>query len=236
MLKPKNDIHRDVESLLPWLVNSSLSGREHDWVLEHLLTCESCRKTRDELQSLMAVVSEDDATNEDYLPGFRALERRIDAAEREKQVLADFKLQEGDWFSQLNQTMSWLFTRMRYVTATVVVLVVGVVLLSPELMTVVNGNPEASLEADSPYKTLTSPSPQVQGSHHRALITFASSVESEQIREILIETNAKIVRNSDQENTFVIDLEFPPGVSEAEFFAQIRKMESVVSIVAATRI
>jgi len=235
MLKQNKDIHEDIVLLLPWLVNDSLSGKERERVLEHLLVCEKCRGTRDEIQSLTTLVAEDDGLNENYQPAFRALQRRIDIAERDKQVLADFEMQASDWFAQLSQRMSGLFTRMHYVAATLV-LMVGVVLLSPELMTDLDGNTQAGLEAgldaDSAYKTLTSEEPQVQGSYQRALITFESGIESETIRDMLISTNAKIVRNSDMENSFVIDLEVPSSVSKVDFFDQIRKMDTVISVVA----
>jgi hypothetical protein len=232
MLKQNKDIHEDIVLLLPWLVNDSLSGKERERVLEHLLDCDSCRETRDEIQSLTALVAEDDVVNENYRPAFRALQRRIDAAERDKQVLADFEMQASHWFAQLIQRMSW--SSMRYVTATLV-LMVGVILLSPELMTDRGANSKPGLQGDSPYKTLTSPVPLVQGSNHRALITFEPGIESEVIREVLIETSAKIVRNSDQENSFVVDMQIPSSIPEVDFFARIREMDSVISVVAVTR-
>jgi hypothetical protein len=235
MLRQNKDIHEDIVLLLPWLVNDSLSGKERERVLEHLLDCDTCRETRDEIQSVTELIAEDDAVNENYQPGLHALQRRIDAAERDKQVLADFELQASNWFAQLIQRLSW--PSMRYVTATLV-LMVGVVLLSPALMPGGGGNPQAGLEAgletDSPYKTLTSPVPLVQGSYHRVLITFESGIESEVIREMLIKTNAKIVRNSDQENSFVVDLEIPSSVSKTDYFARIRDMDAVISVVAVT--
>ena len=220
MLKQKKDIHEDITSSLPWLVNGSLSGKERERVLEHLLVCERCREARDEMQSVMALVAEDDGANENYQNAFRTLQRRIDAAEREKQVLADFDLQASDWWAQLNQSMSWLFSRMHYVTATVV-LVVGVVYLSPQFL--------SDSEADNTYRTLTSGLPVGESNYHRAIITFAPSAESEVIRDTLIKTNSKIVRNS--EERYVVDIEMPSGVSEVEFFDQVRNMDSVISVV-----
>lgn len=235
MNKQPKDIHEDIASLLPWLVNDSLSGKERERLLGHLIVCQKCRETRDELQSLMALISEDDAASESYQPAFRALQKRIDAAEREKQVLADFDFQAGNRFAQLNQGMSWLSARMHYVAATVV-LMVGVIVLSPEWTD--TGNPGApvagSPEAASTYKTLTSEIPQEEGSYHRAVITFAPDAESEVIREILIKTNARIVRNSDTEDSFVVDLEIPSSVSKVDFIARIRKMDAVISVVLAT--
>lgn len=235
MNKQIKDIHEDIASLLPWLVNDSLSGKERERVLGHLIVCRKCRETRDELQSLMALVSEDDAASESYQSAFRTLMKRIDAAEREKQVLADFELQTSNWFAQLNQGMSWLFARMHYVAATAV-LMVGVAVLLPGLNDM-TGIPEAGSEADvvaaSNYKTLTNLIPQGERTYHRAVITFASDAESHVIREILIKTNAKIVRKSDSEDSFVVDLEIPSSVSKVDFFARIREMDAVISVVAA---
>ena len=201
----------------------------------HLIVCYKCRETRDALQSRMALISEDDAASESYQPAFRALQERIDAAEREKQVLADFDFQAGNRFAQLNQGMSWLSARMHYVAATVV-LMVGVIVLSPEWTD--TGNPgtpvEGRPEAANTYKTLTAEIPQEEGSYHRAVITFAPDAESEVIREILIKTNARIVRNSDTEDSFVVDLEIPSSVSKVDFIARIRKMDAVISVVLAT--
>jgi hypothetical protein len=234
MLKQNKDSHEDFEMLLPWLVNDSLSGKERERVLEHLLVCDACRETRDEIQAVTTFLAEDDEVNEDYLPAFRALQKRIEAAERDKRVLADFEFQASDWFTQLVQRMSWLFTRMRYVSATLV-LMVAVVLLSPELVPDKRGVLPAGLavgsEADSAYKTLTSSMPPSAGSFHRALITFEPGIESEVIRDMLIKTSARIVRNSELENSFVIDLEIPSSVNKVDFFDQISEMDSVISVV-----
>jgi len=224
MLKRRKNIHEETELLLPWLVNGSLSDKEYERVVEHLIGCESCRESRDRLQSLQTLISEEDDSSRNYKPAFSALQRRIGAAERDKRVLADFDFQKNSWFSQVKQGESRFHPGIQSVVV-VATLILGVMVVSPEL------TEPAITKVPDTYKTLTSETTRDVKNYHRALITFAPDVASEQIREILVSTNAKIVRGSYTNGNLVVDLEIPASLSKEEFFDQIRYLDAVTSVV-----
>jgi hypothetical protein len=150
--------------------------------------------------------------------------RRIDAAERDKQVLVDGDTGSRNW---LNQLLPWLFGRMHYAGASLAV-IVGVFILAPNLMT--------SNDADfgSAWKTLTDEVDKNESvsEYQRVVITFSSDAENDIVRETLIKTHAKIIQSNEAENSYVVDLEVPSSRSVAEFYAQISELDSVISVVA----
>lgn len=90
-----NKVHEEVIELLPWLVNESLSAKEQLRVTSHLKRCEICRKERDNLQCLQAVVTEDDSLQPDYHFAFRKLEARIEIAEANHSTVTNIPPAEG---------------------------------------------------------------------------------------------------------------------------------------------
>ena len=226
MIRSTKDMHEEVDGLLPWLINNSLAEKEREKVLAHLLICEQCRGTRDELQSLGQFIVEDDVSTEEYRPAYLALQKRIDAAEREKQVLAGFEFGSNHRLLQFGRSLSWLLTRNYYASA-IASVVLAVFIITPILI-----NESSQLNVGD-YSTLTTTSVQDETSNYKALITFNADVDSDVIREILIQSNAKIIRNAESDNSFVVELEVPVNVPSATFFEQISKMDSVISVVSA---
>ena len=85
-------VHEEILGLLPWYINESLGEKERGLVMTHLRECPDCRKERDQLQSLQALVKESDRVP-DYQFSYNKLLSRIEEAERNRESTAE--LDEG---------------------------------------------------------------------------------------------------------------------------------------------
>ena len=160
--------HDEVNQLLPWLVNDSLTERERQQVLLHVRDCRACQRERDRLQEMEALFAEDDQPLKDYHFAFRKLQRRIEAAEQ-----AEIETP----YARQPRWQAWA------VAASVLVLV-GTILLPFN---------EQVLPDSQTFRTLTSPAAKLlQGDQRNVEIRLRMTDEGEAFKALLIETQATL--------------------------------------------
>lgn len=181
-------LHDEVQQLLPWLVNESLSPRETDAVLAHLRACPACRADRDRLQHMVSMLEEDVPGDQDYRPSYRRLIQRIEST---APMASDAK------------TASWLeLASVRggfALVASLVIAIGGAVWL--------NRTP-----ADDSFVTLADP---VVASVDRITIRmlFADDIEQSLVRDVLVSIEANIVSGPDRSGYLLVTI---PKTSNVE--------------------
>ncbi|MEX2124745.1 MAG: zf-HC2 domain-containing protein [Woeseia sp.] len=80
--KMQMDDHGLIDRLLPWFVNDTLDGVEHDRVRRHLGTCEACRETVSLLSAVQSTVRHAGATPMVPPPRTERLLESIDSLDR----------------------------------------------------------------------------------------------------------------------------------------------------------
>ena len=196
--------HKTIQELLPWLVNGSLVGREHERVLVHLRSCAECRAERDALQRLQAAVVTAPGPVTDHALSHARVSRRIDAWEfgRESEAAAN------------RIGFAW-----RAGIAAALVVSLGFVV---QMNRTGAGD---SLLANSPeagdtYETMT---PPVAAHNYRVAVTMNSGIGANNLRGLLIEYEAGLVSGPDADGTYVLDLPSASGEGPGQVLAGVRR-------------
>lgn len=252
----RNNVHEEIIELLPWLVNESLSAKEQLRVTSHLKGCEICRKERDNLQRLQAVVAEDDSVQSDYHIAFRKLETRISIAEANRSSVIDIPSAQGSaskqvsnirmrrWFSGLGIAASLIvgfllgsgaenmgadaenLSAQNLSQTTPGIFTAGNVM--QDAATHVHVSPSNLVSNNERFVTLASGNiDDSNGVLHRVYLSFNPSVQAEAKRAALIETRSQIVSGPDKLGTYTVNMSIPVEQTDAEFINSIRQINGV---------
>lgn len=198
--------HEEVDALLPWFVNGSLSARQERRVLSHLRDCADCRVERDRLQDLQQfVLEEDEAETGDYRFAFRKLMSRIDAHEANVESARDVRPVRG-WQAGYFAVAACLVASLAFVIAL---------------------NPSSSTLPEDGFETLTTPPPSTAASPRRISLTFEEKASSDMVRTALIESRSSIIAGPDETGTYTVEIEVPESVAPEEFLGRLGQIEGV---------
>lgn len=199
----KQTIHEEVIELLPWFINESLSDRERELVMAHLADCADCRQERDHLQSVEKLIVEEDVPVPSYQFSYRKLASRIEEAERNRESteILESRRARANWMA------------IAGVAATLFAGVLTVAWFQ---------NPEELGE----FRTLSTTSPD-NGQLHRIQLTFEQPIQAQTLRQALIDTRSNIISGPSNDGTYLVEMNVPQGVPDADFLKTIQQIEGV---------
>ncbi|MBQ73701.1 MAG: hypothetical protein CMQ20_01610 [Gammaproteobacteria bacterium] len=208
----KKSVHEEVFKLLPWFTNESLEEKERDLVMAHLRECLECRKERDQLQRIEAIVKETDEVVSNYRFSYNKLLPRIEEAElaRENAAGQNEEVKVRNWLP-----VAGIAASLMLAVGLIGVYQVG---LAPQ--------PIVPQAVATDFRTLTTQT-QMVGETTRVALTFEQPVQAVTMRKALIETHSNIISGPDESGTYVIEVEIPPAMSGEEYLQSLRKIEGV---------
>lgn len=193
--------HATASAALPWYLNGTLSLAEHTAVERHLAHCVQCSHDLTELTKLRRTVM----AEEEDIPLERALAetaRRIDRLEHGARRPTAWRRAIKRWLSAHAR-----LSQPAMAAASFAALALSVYVLFTPVNGPVNG-----------YKTLSAkPAPRVATLAMR--VVFERAASSSQMRNLLVELDAEIVRGPRADGSYVIS--FPGG--------EIRELESTLA-------
>lgn len=196
--------HEEMDLLLPWFVNGTLSAEARRRVAAHLEACARCREEEQLLRALEAAVLEEPSPT----PSPALL----------RDTLARLPQRAPGWRDRF---AAWLAppTRLRRAAA-----VAGAVLV---LQTVVIGGFLGGWLSPATYEPL-SVSPTAQGSGPRLVVAFQEGVSERTMRETLQEFQATIVAGPSPLGFYTVELPSEEAVREEQRLAEIRARNEVI--------
>ena len=191
--------HREVDLLLPWYVNGTLSVEEAQRVERHLVLCTSCQKEMETLRGIQSAVIR--SSEEVPEPSPRAIDRvlnRIAAEERLRQVERSVR-REAFWDRVRSYFVAPLFG-LRPVPVLALLLIVvqfGVIawLLSREYL-------------DTGYRTLSLPEVQVSPKP-RVIMIFQEEASQKAIQDLLLSLQGSIVKGPTSQGAYIVEIGRP---------------------------
>ena len=192
-------LHRHVAELVPWYVNGTLDGRDHDAVTAHLPGCPACREEVARCQTLAAAIQS--AVDAAGVPGAGRLER----------VLASIDLLEAmgvrrrtGWRGRWRAGVEWLGDLVQRTPgpvrwglaaqAAVLVLVVGLVAWP------------GVWSARAPYRTLTDVGEQRVGQEALIHVVFTDDITERELRTLLRRVEGRIVDGPSAVGLYTVDV------------------------------
>ncbi len=202
--------HREVEALLPWFAAGTLEATETMAVETHVADCEKCAVELAELGFLNEAVMEHGAEEPAYDPEIlTAALKQIDAIEARDEgeiIVGEVPGRFGALFQGLVERLQWSMTPplARIAIGAQFALLLG-------LVVALNSGqaPEQPL-----HETVAT---EQRGDY---TLGFAPGVTEQQIRTLLLESNATIIGGPSSSGFYVIDI--ADGVDEADAVARIR--------------
>jgi len=193
--------HEEVNQLLPWLVNDSLTGKERQQVMLHLQDCATCQHERDRLQEVESLVLSDDQPVPDYHFAFKKLQRRIEDAEA-----------RSGYAAEPNPGFNW-----RVLTSVAAVLALVAVLVVPTDNTV-----------PSTFQTLTSSaSVATEGSMRQLNVAMNPETAGDDFKALLIATEATLISGPDYAGVYHLNVRVPDGLSDQEYLQSLLSRNGV---------
>src|SRR5262245_25408640 len=175
--------HQKVWEILPWYVNGTLEGDEHEFVARHILRCQSCADEVARCQSIATVVrSAEEATSMPSPEHLARLMERIDrgsaSADPER-----WRLRVREWIEKIRlafqETPSLFRWALAGETAVIVVLAAAIML-------------QGSV-APSFYRTLSDSGSSSEPGQVHLQVVFADDITEREIRTLLSSIRATIV-------------------------------------------
>jgi Putative zinc-finger len=200
--------HEEILELLPWFINESLGERERDLIMVHLRECPDCRKERDQLQRVEAFVKENNQVVPDYRFSYNKLLPRIEEAERNRESTAE--LDDGRY------VRPWM--PLAGIAASLVFVMAIVGTLQPSVVPAVD---------TAGFRTLTTQTRMTSGVSRRVALTFRQPIQAQTMRQALIETHSNIVSGPDEEGTYIVEVEIPLDMTNAEYLDSMQDIDGV---------
>ncbi len=199
---PDEELHREIDLLLPWYANGTLGQGEARKVDRHLALCASCRR---ELESLKHVRSAVILSSEEVpAPSAGGLERvlaRIEAEERATRV------ERAAWWEGLwDRVRSVVLPPPLPAWRLVPVLAVLVIAVQSAALIALVGR---GTLAPEPYQTLSGPSDGLTAPKPRLVIVFHEGASESAVREILLRLDGNIVRGPTPQGAYTVEIERP---------------------------
>jgi len=175
--------HEKVWEILPWYVNGTLEGHEHELVARHILRCQSCADEVARCQSIAAAVrSAEEAAR---TPSPEQLARLMERIDRGSTSAAPQRWRLGvrEWIEKIRLTFQETPSLFRWAlaaeTAAIVLLAAAIIF-------------QGSI-GPSFYRTLSDPGKGLEPGRVRVQVVFADDITEREIRTVLSSIGATIV-------------------------------------------
>lgn len=192
------DAHVQVMSTLPWYVNGSLDGAEHQRVQKHIEQCKVCQKEIETLQKLEVAIQHQ-STRTTWQPDghhFQSILNRIDDVNETAQTSTSVSIWQRicNWFHNffdVSSAMRWTFAAQ---SALVVILSVVLVALVPE-------------PTETSFQTFSTEANSSYTNNQQIRIVFSETIQLSELSSLLNSMQATIVEGPSQHGVFTIALE-----------------------------
>ena len=176
--------HQKVWEILPWYVNGTLEGHEHEFVARHILRCQSCADEVARCQSVAtAVRSSEKAARTPSPEHFARLMERIDRASASA-APERWRIRVREWIEKIRlafqETPSLFRWALAAQTAAIVLLTAATIW-------------QASVAPFSLYRTLSDAGSGPEAGRVHLQVVFADDITEREIRRLLSNIRATIV-------------------------------------------
>jgi hypothetical protein len=176
--------HQKVWEILPWYVNGTLEGHEHDLAARHILTCQACAEEIERCQSVATAVRSDEKIA--WTPSPKHFAQLIERIDRGSTPAAP-----KSWWIRVRECLETirfafqetpsLFRRTLAAQTAAIVLLAAAIIL------------QASLAPSLLYRTLSDTGSGPEPGQVRLQVVFADDMTEREIRELLSSIGATIV-------------------------------------------
>lgn len=198
--------HSQIQELLPWYVNETLSGKDKDLVLRHLGDCKACQEERDRLYKLQTVIQESGSVQPGYQLSYRRVLKRIEESERNKESTREIEPTPA----------VRRIVPLGIAASLVAVLLAGAAWLGSD----------SGLPKGDEYQTLSSDLPG-KGVSLILELGFTNPIPAATMRQALIETHSNIISGPDDQGNYLVEVRVPDTMTDAQYLAQIREIDGV---------
>jgi len=176
--------HQKVWEILPWYVNGTLEGHEHEFVARHILRCQSCADEVVRCQSIAtAVRSSEEAARTPSPEHFARLMERIDRGSASA-APERWRIRVREWIEKIRlvfqQTPSLFRWALAAQTAAIVLLAAAIIW-------------QASLAPSLLYQTLSDAGSGPEPGRVTLQVVFTDDITEGEIRKLLSSIRATIV-------------------------------------------
>jgi hypothetical protein len=176
--------HQKVWEILPWYVNGTLDGREHDVVARHILRCQTCADEIERCQSIAAAVRSDEETA--WTPSPKHLAQLMERIDRGSTSAAPKRwwIRVREWIEKIRlafQETPFLFRWVLAAQTAAIVLLAAAIIL------------QASLAPSLLYRTLSDAGSGPEPGRVHLQVVFADDITEREIRTLLSSIGATIV-------------------------------------------
>lgn len=176
--------HQKVWEILPWYVNGTLEGHEHEFVARHILSCQNCADEVVRCQSIAtAVRSSEEAARTPSPEHLARLMERIDSASASA-APERWRIRVREWIEKIRlvfqETPSLFRWALGAQTAAIVVLAAATLW-------------QASLAPSLLYQTLSDPGSGTEPGRVTLQVVFADDITEREIRTLLGSIGATII-------------------------------------------
>ena len=176
--------HQKVWEILPWYVNGTLEGHEHEFVARHILRCQSCADEVVRCQSIATAVRSSEAAARTASPEHLArLMERIDRADASA-APERWRIRVREWIEKIRlvfqETPSLFRWALAAQTATIVLLAAATIW-------------QASVAPSFLYQTLSDAGSGPEPGRVHLQVVFADDITEREIRTLLSSIRATIV-------------------------------------------
>lgn len=216
-----NEIHKDINLILPWYLNGTLKPEELAKVENHISICSECKSEIERLRLIqLSIIESSEAITVPEKQMEDDIMRRIDLYESSIKSPADFSL-----WAKVNQLIESFhipnFSPALAMTLVVIQLaVIGI--LSGKLYT-----------QDQKITTLSGNNSTIKYGGPRFIVVFNSSASEGEIRKLLTQFNAKIIDGPKANRFYILQLEEKPEaeITTEKILEELKNKTDVIEFV-----
>lgn len=215
--------HREVDLLLPWYVNGTLSVEEAERVERYLLLCPFCQKEMEGLRGIQSAVIRSGAEIPEPSPhAIDQVLHRIAAEERLREVERQVR-REAFW----DRVRSYFVAPLSGLRPVPVLALLVIVLQFGAIAWLVGRD-----SLDREYRTLSLPEVQVSP-RPRVVIIFQEEAPQKAIQELILSLQGSIVKGPTPQGAYVVEIGKPLASPEEleKLVQEIRAKRSLVKFV-----
>ena len=210
--------HRELQDLLPWYVNGTLSRPDREALAAHLAGCPDCMAETELLKSVSAAVK--DSNERLPSPSDGQLDALLSRIEEEKGAGSFRKLfaRPARWWSSLNASAKWAVAAQAVAVIALVcasaMLLRRANLLEAELLRERAGSTREG--TGTGYEALSGRSEEDAGPFVKITVDFREGATLKEVRELLTSVGAKIVSAPSSVGSYELRIRVPDGSDARE--------------------
>ena len=199
--------HQKVWEILPWYVNGTLAGHEHELVARHILTCRSCADEVARCQSIAAAVRSSEAAAPTPSPEHLArLMERIDHAGASA-APGRWRMRVREWLEKIRLAFQETPSLFRWALAAQTA---AIVLLTAATLW------QASVAPSLLYRTLSDTGSGPELGRVTLQVVFAEDITEREIRTLLGSIGATIVAGPSPMAVYTVALAAGDGAAPGQ--------------------